>query len=186
LTLRVHGGIYLLLALATSGAFQEVAGLLLGAASWPGERQMALWTGLAATAAAYALVTYYGLEDRPSRNMQVFRVAVAASFVWMAAGIAAGILTGAYHVVLGAGASLAYRAALRTGVLAGLSLLLAWAGPRWNRPELSLLVYPAMLLGGYRLLVQDLNQGHNGALFFSLLLYGAVLTALPRLKRSAG
>ena len=33
LTLLVHGGIYLLLALATSGAFQEVAGLLLGAAS---------------------------------------------------------------------------------------------------------------------------------------------------------
>jgi hypothetical protein len=118
--------------------------------------------------------------------MQVFRIAVAASFVWMAAGIAAGILTAAYHVVLGAGASLAYRAALRTGVLAGLSLLLAWAGPRWNRPELSLLVYPAMVLGGYRLLVQDLHQGHNGALFFSLLLYGAVLTALPRLKRSAG
>ena len=186
LTLLMHGGIYLLLALATSGAFQETAGLLLGAASWPGERQMALWSGLAATAAAYALIMYYGPEDRPSRNMQVFRIAVAASFVWMAAGIAAGLLTAAYHVVLGAGASLAYRAALRTGVLAGLSLLLAWAGPRWNRPELSLLVYPAMVLGGYRLLVQDLHQGHNGALFFSLLLYGAVLTALPRLKRSAG
>jgi len=186
MTLLVHGGIYLLLALVASGALQEVAGLLLGAGSWPGERQMALWTGLAATAAAYALTTYYGPEDRPSKNMQVFRIAVAASFVWMAAGIAAGILTATYHLVLGAGASLAYRAALRTGVLAGLSLLLAWAGPRWKRPELSLLVYPAMVLGGYRLLVQDLHQGHNGALFFSLLLYGLVLTALPRLKRSAG
>jgi hypothetical protein len=186
LTLQVHGGIYLLLALAASGAFPETAGMLLGAGSWPGVRQMALWTGLAATAAAYRLVVYYCREDRPSKNLQVFRLAVAASFIWMAAGIAAGILTGAYHVVLGAGASLAYCAALRTGVLAGLSLLLAWAGPRYRRPELSLLVYPAMVLGGYRLLVQDLNQGHNGALFFSLLLYGAVLTALPRLKRSAG
>jgi hypothetical protein len=186
LTLQVHGGIYLLLALATSGAFQEAAGLLLGDASWPGERQMALWTGLAATAAAYALVAYYGPDNHPSRNVQVFRIAVAASFVWLAAGIAAGILTGAYHLVLGAGASHAYCAALRTGVLAGLSLLLAWAGPRWTRPELSRLIYPAMFLGGYRLLVQDLHQGHKGALFFSLLLYGAVLTALPRLKRSAG
>jgi hypothetical protein len=43
-----------------------------------------------------------------------------------------------------------------------------------------------MFLGGYRLVVQDLNQGHTGALFFSLLLYGAVLTALPRLKRTTG
>jgi len=34
--------------------------------------------------------------------------------------------------------------------------------------------------------LQDVNQGHTGALFFSLLLYGAVLTALPRLKRSVG
>ena len=186
LTLLVHGGIYLLLALAASGAFQEAASLLLGAGSWPGERQMALWTGLAATAAAYRLVVYYRRAEYASTNMQVFRLAVAASFLWMAAGIAAGILTGAYHLVLGAGANLAYCAALRTGVLAGLSLLLAWAGPRWNHVELSLLVYPAMVLGGYRLLVQDLNQGHNGALFFSLLLYGAVLTALPRLKRSAG
>ena len=186
LTLLVHGGIYLLLALAASGAFQEAASLLLGAGSWPGERQMALWTGLAATAAAYRLVVYYRRAEYASTNMQVFRLAVAASFLWMAAGIAAGILTGAYHLVLGAGANLAYCAALRTGGLAGLSLLLAWAGPRWNHVELSLLVYPAMVLGGYRLLVQDLNQGHNGALFFSLLLYGAVLTALPRLKRSAG
>ena len=186
LTLQVHGGIYLLLALATSGALQEAAGLLLSEALWPDERQMALWTGLAATAAAYALVSYYGREERPSKNIQVFRIGAAASFVWLAAGIAAGLLTGAYHLLFGAAATHAYCATLRTGVLAGLSLLLAWAGPRWNRSELSRLVYPAMLLGGYRLLMEDLHQGHKVALFFSLLLLGAVLTALPRMKRSAG
>jgi len=43
-----------------------------------------------------------------------------------------------------------------------------------------------MLLGGYRLVVEDLHEGHKGALFLSLLLYGAVLMALPRMKRSAG
>lgn len=186
LTLQVHGGIYLLLALASSGAFQEATGLLLSEALWPGERQMALWTGLAATAAAYTLVAYYGLDNHPSKSMRAFRIAVAASFVWLAAGITAGMLTGVYHLVMGAGATHAYCAAMRTGVLAGLALLLAWAGPRWNRAELSLLIYPAMILGAYRLLAQDLHQGHKGALFFSLLLYGAVLTALPRLKRSAG
>jgi hypothetical protein len=42
-----------------------------------------------------------------------------------------------------------------------------------------------MFLGGYRLLFQDLHQGRTGALFFSLLLYGAVLAALPRLKKAA-
>ncbi len=147
LTLQVHGGIYLLLALASSGAFQESARLLLSEALWPGERQMALWTGLAATAAAYTLVAYYGLDNHPSKSMRAFRIAVAASFVWLAAGITAGMLTGVYHLVMGAGATPAYCAAMRTGVLAGLALLLAWAGPRWNRAELSLLVYPAMILG---------------------------------------
>ena len=73
---------------------------------------------------------------------------------------------------------------MRTGVLAGLALLLAWAAPRWNRPELSRLIYPTMLLAGYRLLMEDLGQGNKGALFVSLLLCGAVLTALPRLKGS--
>jgi len=163
LTLEVHGGIY----------------LLLGSASWPGERQVALWTGLAANTVAYALVMHYGREGRLSWNMRAFRIAVAASFVWLASGTAAGILTEAYHQVLGAGASHAYCATLRTGVLAGLSLLLAWAGSRRNRWELSHLMYPAMFLGGYRLVAQDLQQGHTGALFLSLLLYGAVLTALP-------
>ncbi|MGP8244598.1 MAG: hypothetical protein ACLQVN_08780 [Bryobacteraceae bacterium] len=186
LTLAVHGVIYLLVALVASGAVQEARNQLLGAALWPGERQMALWTGLAAAAAAYALAALYSTGDQPSWNKRVVRIAVAASFVWLAAGIAAGVLIGAYHALLGAGASNAYCATLRTGVLAGLSLLLAWAGPRWNRSELSSLVYPAMFLGGYRLVAQDLQQGHTGALFLSLLLYGAVLTALPRLKRSAG
>jgi hypothetical protein len=186
LTLQVHGAIYLLLALAISGAFQEATDGLLGAAIWPGERQLALWTGLAAAAAAYALAAYYGTADHPSWNIRLFRIAVAASFVWLGAGVAAGILTGAYHAVWGAGATHAYCATLRTGVLAGLSLVLAWAGPRWKRSELSPLVYPAMFLGGYRLVAQDLHQGHTVALFLSLLLYGAVLTALPRLKRSMG
>src|ERR1017187_4798614 len=184
LTLQVHGGIYLLLALAASGAVQEAANLLLRSASWPGERQVALWTGLAANTVAYALGMYYGREGRPSWNVRAFRIAVAASFVGLVSGIAAGILTGAYHLVLGVGANQAYCATLRTGVLAGLSLLLAWAGSRWNRWELSRLVYPAMFLGGYRLVAQDLQQGHTGALFLSLLLYGAVLTALPRLKEN--
>lgn len=183
LTLQAHGAIYLLLALAGSGAFGETASLLLDAGLWPGERQVALWTGLAAAAAAYALVASY--DGRASWNAQAVRITVAASFAWMAAGVAAGALTGAYHLVFGAEATHAYCATVRTGVLAGLSLLLAFAAPRWNRAELSRLIYPAMLLAGYRLLVEDLHQGHKGALFLSLLVYGGVLMALPRLKRSA-
>ncbi len=186
-TLEVHGGIYLLLALVASGAFQEAASLLLGVGLWPGERQVALWSGLAAAAASYALAAHYGRADGEAGwwKMPVFRLAVAAGFVWLAAGIAAGALTGVYHGIFGAGATHSYCATLRTAVLAGLSLLLAWAAQRWNRAELSRLIYPAMFLGAYRLVAEDLHQADKGALFLSLLFYGAVLMALPRVKRSA-
>ena len=179
LTLQVHGVIYLLLALAGSGAAREATAFLLGAAIWPGTQQLALWTGMAAALAAYALVA------RSSGAPAVVRLIVCGVFLWMAAGIAAGMLTAGYHVAFGAGASHAYCATLRTAVLAGLSLVLAWAGARWHRNELSRLIYPAMFLGGCRLVMQDLHQGHTGALFLSLLVYGAALTSLPRLKKAA-
>jgi hypothetical protein len=178
-TLQVHGATYLLLALATSGAAEEATAFLMGAALWPGTRQLALWAGMLAAAAGYALVA------RSGRGPAWFRLTVAAVFVWLAAGIFAGALTGGYHVLFGAGASHAFCATLRTAVLAGLSILLAWTGPRWHRNELSRLIYPAMFLGGCRLIVQDLNQGHTGALFLSLLVYGAALTCLPRVKKAA-
>jgi hypothetical protein len=174
LTLQVHGAIYLLLALVTSGALQESAGVLLGTARWAGERQIELWTGLAASAAAYSLTVHYRFDDGPSRTWQLCRPAIAASFIWLAAALAAGELS--------AGAPQAYIATIRTGVLACVALLLAWLGPRWERRELSILVYPAMLLGGYRLLTADIHQGDKVALFLSLLMLGTVATILPRLK----
>jgi hypothetical protein len=183
LTLQVHGAIYLLLALAVSGALSESASLLLGAAGWPGERQIALWTGLAASAGAYGLTMHYGFEGTPSRARRGCRLAMAASFVWLTAAAAAGGLIAGYHVVFGHGAADAYCATIRTGVLACLALLLAWAGPRWNRSELLFLAYPAMVLGGYRLLAWDIHHGEKAALFLSLLLLGGTLTVLPRLVR---
>ena len=85
-------------------------------------------------------------------------------------------------MLFGESASHAYCATLRTAVLAGAALLLAWAGARWNRQELSRLIYPAMLLGAYRLIAIDLHQDRNPALFLSLLFYGAALMILPKLK----
>ena len=186
LTLHLHGGVYLILALASSGALREATDLLLGSALWPSEHQVALWSGLATATIAFALAARFRVPGTPSKIRQTFRIAIAASLVWLVAGIVAGMMTGAYHVVFGATASHAYCATMRTGVLAGLSLLLAWASTHLDRPELSRLVYPALALGGYRLVATDLHQGNTGALFLSLLLLGGVLTMLPRLKKSWG
>jgi hypothetical protein len=172
LTLEVHGAAYLLLSSILSGAIQEAAALLLGGVSWPGQKPLAV------SACAAAGVLCYALSKRA-------RLPAAALSAGLGAAIAGGLLTAGYHAALGADASHAYCATLRTGVLAGLALAMAWAGARWQRLELSRLIYPAMALGGYRLVMEDLHQERKAALFLSLLLYGGALMLLPRLRQSA-
>jgi hypothetical protein len=180
LTLQVHGGIFLLLALAASSALEQAAGLLLGSRGWPGGEQWAIWSGLVAAGACYAIggVVGKGWSD------QVLRTAEAGTLVWLAAGVAAGLVTYGYHAVFGASATHAYCATLRTGVLSATALLLAWGAGRWGRPEFSRLIYPVMALGGYRMIGVDLRQDRTAALFLSLLLYGTALMVLPRWLRA--
>jgi len=185
LTLELHGGIYLVLAVLSLGAARQSAAFLLGTANWPGAHLEALCVGAVIAALGYALGTRYVPATSKTWSATLLRLALAATFVWLVAGIAAGSLTAAYHSWFGADASQAYCETLRTTVLVAASLLLAWSGSRWNRPELSRLIYPVMLLGGYRLLAEDLHQDRKAALFFSLLVYGAALTLLPKLKRAA-
>jgi hypothetical protein len=175
MTLQVHGGIYLLIGLFVSGAFTQAAGFLLGASSWPGDRDVAMAAGAAAAA------IWYGLLSAGARP--ALRFAAAATLAFLLAGLSAGLLTAAYHGLFGAAATHAYCATLRTGIVAVAALLLAWAGARWENLELSRLIYPAMVLGAYRLLTDDLYQDRKAALFLSLLIYGAALIVLPRLRK---
>ena len=183
LTLQVHGGIYLLLALAGTGALKQATAMVLGSAHWSSESPAAIGAGLVTAALCYLLAA----RDRGaggSAGIQIFRLAVAGTFVWLLAAAASGALTAGYHATFGLLASHPYCATLRTSVLAAIALLLAWAGARWQRVEMSRLIYPAMILGAYRLVMVDLGQDNKPALFLSLLAYGGALMALPRLGRT--
>ena len=156
----------------------------MGSESWPGESDMALAAGALGAALCYLLAVRYE-RARADWNFQALRLALTGTLAWLVAGIASGLLTAAYHGVFGALATHAYCATLRTTVIAAAALLLAWAGSRWDNPEFLRLIYPAMLLGAYRLVMHDLRQAHAIAFFLSLLVYGGTLIALPRLKRAA-
>jgi hypothetical protein len=168
LTLQVHGGVYLLLGLAGSGALVQAAGLLLGSWAWSGAAAWPIWTGAMGAAVCCAI----GAQSR------ALRIGMAAVVVWLVAGTAAGLLTYGYHGLFGLSASHAYCATLRTAVIAGAALVVArtdaWAP----------LMYPLMLLGAWRLVMVDLHQEIKAALFLSLLIYGAALMILPRLMRT--
>ena len=177
LTLQVHGGIYLVLALVFSGAFRQAAAFVLGSADWPGAEPLAISLGALAALMAWLLAV--------RAESQLFRTAMAAVLAWLGAGIAAGMLAAAYHGIFGAQASHAYCATLRTAILSLAALGLAWAGTRWKAAEWTQLIYPTMALGAWRLVTDDLHQDRKAALFLSLLVYGAVLTILPKLRRVA-
>jgi hypothetical protein len=183
LTLKVHGCIFLLLALTASSALEQAAGLLLGSRAWPGGAPWAIWSGALTASLCYAIGTRQGAAVTPSWSSRALRILVAGTAVCLVAGIAAGLLTSGYHAIFGAEATHAYCATLRTFVLSSAALLLVWAGGRWDRPEFSRLVYPVMALGAYRMVGVDLQQDRTAALFLSLLLYGGALILLPKLMR---
>jgi hypothetical protein len=184
LTLKVHGCIFLLLALGASSALEQAAGLLLGERTWPGGAPWAIWSGALTASLCYALGTRHAAAVTPSWSSRTLRILVAGTAVLLLAGVAAGLLTAGYHLIFGVEATHAYCATLRTFVLSAAALLLAWAGGRWDRPEFGRLVYPVMALGAYRMIVVDLHQDRTAALFLSLLLYGGALILLPKLIRA--
>jgi hypothetical protein len=184
LTLKVHGGIFLLLALGASSALEQAAGLLLGSRTWPGGAPWAIWSGALTATLCYVIGTRHGAAVTPSWSSRALRILVAGTAVLLVAGIAAGLLTSGYHLIFGEQATHSYCATLRTFVLSVTALLLAWAGGRWDRPEFGRLVYPVMALGAYRMIGVDLQQDRTAALFLSLLLYGGALILLPKLIRA--
>jgi len=164
-TLELHGGVYLLLALAGSGVIRDAGQSLLAGEGLRME-----------LAAATLLAGICWLLARHSPS--AFRLALFAMLLWLGSGVAAAALTAAYHTVFGPQAPHAYCATLRTSVIAAAALALARAG-------LSRFVYPAMALGAWRLVAVDLRQEEKTALFLSLLVYGAALMLLPRAKRAS-
>jgi len=184
LTLKTHGIVFLLLSLTASSALEQAVGLLLGSRAWPGGAPWAIWSGALTATLCYILGTRAAAAVTPSWSSRTLRLLVAGTAVLLVAGIAAGLLTSAYHALFGADATHAYCATLRTFVLSTAALLLAWAGGRWDRPEFGRLVYPVMALGAYRMVGVDLRQDRTAALVLSLMLYGGALMLLPNLVRT--
>jgi hypothetical protein len=98
----------------------------------------------------------------------------AATFCWTVAALSTFVPLGPSIV-----------AALRTAMVCVLGLVLAWAGPRWNRPELSWLILPLMAFGCFKLLFEDFGRLPPVAIAISLLLYGATFMVAPRFARKA-
>jgi hypothetical protein len=185
-TLRFHGVVYVLASGVVAGLLATTYDSLFGDPA-------GMWRPLVSAGLATALVTVAGygilLAARriESQLWALLPQAIMGTLVaWIIAGMAAKWLTGVLGDVPRPGADLALVATTRTAVLAGLAVALAWASRRFSLRELGWLVYPVLVGGAVRLLVEDMRYGRPVTLFFSLGLYGAALIVAPRLMKKAG
>jgi hypothetical protein len=110
-------------------------------------------------------------------------LAIAGICIWSVMGVVSGVLVAVLGNTGLLGRGNAAAATVGTVVLTAASVGMAWQGTKGQRFELVWLLYPIMLLAGYKLLTQDLRQEHTFALFVSLLCYGGSLVLLPRMLR---
>jgi hypothetical protein len=181
LTPSLHGAVYALAAVADSG--------LLGAATWAlGAAADAPWPPLTAgeLLALAAIIACLAFPVRADfafwrRFSALPRLVLLLLAVWGTGGVLVRLAVPLIAGEPGSGADPAIVAAVRTAVLAAAAMLLAWAGRSSRLREASWLVYPVLLLGAVKLLVEDFPAGRASTLFVALALYGTALILAPRL-----
>lgn len=161
-TLRVHAGVYLVLAVAVSQLIPLALDRIIRTnESAPPALSGGYLLALAGAALCYAVVV--------ARRGKLVDASVAASVAcWGLLGVAAGWMDAA---------------PLRTAMVTALAIVAAWAGSRWSRRELLWLAYPLMALAGLKLVLEDLQLGRSLTLFASLIFFGGGLIVLPRLVK---
>jgi hypothetical protein len=175
-TLRVHSAVYLLAAAVETGL---LAHGIRGFGVSPGPPvAAAAWIVALATIGAYATLA----TDPGSSHTGLGRVPQLLLAAVIALALA-GALMRAAVAGLGGRADPGVAAALGTTVLALVAVGLAVAAGRLGLPELGWLAYAIVVLGGAKLVLQDLRHGRPATLVLSLAVYGVVLLIVPRLLR---
>jgi hypothetical protein len=178
-----HAAVYLVAAAVASGLLASITDAFTGSAdhAWAG-LSLPAWLVLLATAACAAIpVTTRG--QSPAWYLRIPKIAVV---VMLLGGVGAAVITYSVPVLSGppsAGGDPAVAAAVRSVVTGAAVMLLAFVGGRGLFPEGRWLMYVVLVLGGIKLLVEDLPSGRPATLVFSLAVYGAALIVAPRWAR---
>lgn len=173
----LHGAVYVLTALAATGALTMAAAVWLTTPSpWPTLPGIA-WLALVMTAVCATI--------RPAPRGEVVRVitrsgrlVIAAACVFVVGGAMVMILA---PFIAGTPPDAGILASLRTVVLSVIVIAVGLAA-RWPHTAIfARLVYPVLAVGAVHLLVDDFRHSEPSTLFIALALYGAALAVGPRL-----
>jgi hypothetical protein len=170
MSLQMHAPVLLGAAAIGSGLIEFAREALHGASAPAGAHLVEIVLVTVALAVCYLMSG--GVEAGKAR---IPALAIAALLCWAILGLGGAAIT----TLLGPDSTIS--STLRTGLICGLALVAAKAGTR--RAELIWLLYPLMLYGAYRLLIEDFPHGRPTSLALSLLFYGGTLLALTRQVR---
>jgi hypothetical protein len=131
---------------------------------------------LAAAAICYAAPPAARLE-RDAFSMAA-RVALGGL---VAGGLACGLLLAIGPTIAGRPPAEGVLATVRTIIVTGSAVLLAWVGGLTARRELVWIAYVALAFGGVKVLFEDLARSQASTLFMALVAYGVALMVTPRL-----
>ena len=106
--------------------------------------------------------------------------------VWEVGGLLLIVLAPLLANTAGGDANLAGLAALRTAVLAASSVTLAFSSRYKRWPEARWLVYPVLILVGFKLFLEDFPNGQPATLFVAFALVGSALILVAKLLSRDG
>jgi hypothetical protein len=185
ITLKFHGVVYLVAAAAGAGLLASAYDGLLADSTdtWRTISSMGFVVAVGAALGYGILVATRMKEAKWSALLP--QAMVGGLAIWIFAGTAAGWLSGVLAGAPGPDSDVAFMATSRTAVISILAVALAWAARKWSLRELTWLVYPLLVGGGIRLLLEDVRFGRPVTLFLTLALYGSALILTPRLIKKA-
>ena len=185
LYLLLHGAVYVMAAAVASGA--------LAYATWALVANPETWTmpdaATVAVVVAAALAAWFAARRaQPEGGLpaSVLRLAIAGVLVLAVSGSVTGYLAFLTVGSVDGKLDLGALATVRTGVLAAVTLLIAWGARHDRLREWAWLVYPLLVFIGLKMIAQDFKHSRPATLFIALALYGIALIVAPRLRRAGG
>jgi len=135
---------------------------------------------------ALLLTVYQAVTSSPVRltTRGWFERGIATALALLAAlGTVAWIVQGERALLGSRGSDRAYLASARMAALMVVANFLAWARRRLPLPELGWTAYVLLVMGGIKLLAEDIPYGRAATLVIAFALYGLSLIVVPRLTR---
>jgi hypothetical protein len=182
-------------ALLHAVAYLVVAGVASGALSygaWAIVSSPERWTlpdaaVIVVVAAALLSARMAARRPHPEGGLPVngMRLMVVVVLVWAGSGLATGCVAPLAATAADGRVDLGALATVRTGVLAAVTLLVAWGARRPRLREWGWLVYPLLVFIGLKMVAQDFNHSRPATLFIALASYGIALIVAPRLRRTS-